>query len=29
MSLLVDIEKKLGSFTLQARFETQEGITGL
>ena len=29
MSLVVDIRKKLGSFTLQASFETQGGILGL
>ena len=29
MSLVVDIRKKLGSFILQASFETQGGILGL
>ena len=29
MSLLVDIEKRLGDFRLTARFETQGGVLGL
>ena len=29
MSLLVDIEKKLGAFTLHAQFETSGGIMAL
>lgn len=29
MSLLVDIEKRLGNFRLRAQFETEAGITGL
>ena len=29
MSLTVDIEKKLGSFTLRAAFEAEKGVTGL
>ena len=29
MSLIVDIEKKLGSFTLRSRFETGDGTMAL
>ena len=29
MSLLVDIKKRLGDFTLEARFEAENGITGI
>ena len=29
MSLVVDIEKRLGDFTLKAAFEAETGITGL
>ena len=29
MRLTVDIEKKLGSFTLRAAFEAEKGVTGL
>ena len=29
MSLTVDIEKKLGSFTLRVAFEAEKGVTGL
>ncbi|MBQ7519936.1 MAG: ATP-binding cassette domain-containing protein, partial [Clostridia bacterium] len=29
MSLQVDIEKRLGHFTLRAKFDAAEGITGL
>ena len=29
MSLIVDIEKKLGNFTLRSKFETPAGIMAL
>ena len=29
MSLYVDIRKKLGDFTLETKFEVQDGVTGI
>ena len=29
MALIVDIQKRLGSFQLQAAFEARDGVTGL